>query len=67
MNDIQAPALSAGPYLEADADGIHLLAGECTDCGKRVFPPPAVCPECMGENFRSLPLSREGLKLWWLS
>jgi len=53
-------ALSHQPYLNESPDGGSLLAGECDDCRGRVFPPPAVCPFCMGERMRSVPISRRG-------
>jgi uncharacterized OB-fold protein len=56
----ELPKLSAFPYLAHDPDGPRLIGAECADCGKRVFPPAAVCPECMGETMKPLKLSREG-------
>jgi uncharacterized OB-fold protein len=53
-------ALSHQPYLSELSDGGSLLAGECDDCQQRVFPPPAVCPFCMGERMRPIPISRRG-------
>jgi uncharacterized OB-fold protein len=54
--------LSHQPYLDgaSDDDGPRLFAGECEDCQGRVFPPPAVCPFCMGERMRAIPISRRG-------
>ena len=61
MSDHEPLALSNGPYLDAHADGgPRLVASECGDCGHRLFPTAAVCPNCMSENLKPLPLSREG-------
>jgi uncharacterized OB-fold protein len=62
MTNAEQLPLSSQPYLEDSAtDGRpRLLAGECEDCSQRVFPPPAVCPFCMGERLRSVPISRRG-------
>jgi len=62
MTEAQRLSLSSQPYFdEAAADGHpRLLAGECEDCSQRVFPPPAVCPICMGERMRAVPISRRG-------
>ncbi len=63
MADLELPPLSHGPYLtegpEEDGDR-RLLAGECAACGKRVFPPPPVCPRCNGEEMNPLVLGRAG-------
>jgi uncharacterized OB-fold protein len=61
MGDGERLKLSDQPYLASSQDGEpQLLAGECEDCGKHVFPPPAVCPFCMGERIRTVPISRRG-------
>ena len=61
MLDFEPLALSNGPYLDLKCDGgPRLLGSECRDCGHRLFPTAAVCPNCMGENLAVLPLSREG-------
>jgi uncharacterized OB-fold protein len=62
MGESEGLRLSNQPYLSASSeDGLpRLLAGECEDCQQRVFPPPAVCPFCMGERMRSIPISRRG-------
>lgn len=53
--------LSQRPYLERDAaGGVTLIASVCEDCDQRVFPPAAVCPHCMGERMRDLPLAGQG-------
>jgi uncharacterized OB-fold protein len=54
--------LSRHPYMATvpGEDGARLFAGECEDCHGRVFPPPAVCPFCMGERMRAIPISRRG-------
>lgn len=54
--------LSSQPYLEDRivGDPPRLLAGACEACGHQVFPPPAVCPVCMGEHLRAVPISRRG-------
>jgi uncharacterized OB-fold protein len=61
MGEPERLPLSDQPYVStSDAGGPTLMAGECEDCGQRVFPPPAVCPFCMGERMRSIPISRRG-------
>jgi uncharacterized OB-fold protein len=62
MADPERLTLSPQPYIgTSPADGgPQLLAGECEDCQQRVFPPPAVCPFCMGERMRAIPISRRG-------
>jgi benzoylsuccinyl-CoA thiolase BbsA subunit len=61
MGDDDRLPLSDQPYLGTSPDGgVQLMAGECEDCGQRVFPPPAVCPFCMGERMRAIPISRRG-------
>jgi len=42
------------------AGGLTLIGGACGDCGKRVFPPSPVCPDCMSENMARAELSRDG-------
>ena len=44
---------------------IRLVATECRACGQRVFPPTAVCPECMSENTKFLELSQTGTLYSW--
>lgn len=62
-----SPPLLAGDALGFDADGRpHLRAGECRDCGARVFPPPTgPCPECLSENVAALVLAAEGRLYSW--
>lgn len=44
-----------------DAQGHPSLnASRCKDCGLSVFPPSAVCPDCLSENQQSLRLSSSG-------
>ena len=51
----------AGDAVERDASGkATIIASECADCQKRVFPPTDICPECLSENMTRLPLSRRG-------
>ena len=55
-----------GSALRLAADGAPTLIGlECRDCGSKVFPPAAVCPECMSENVRKLDLSDKGSLYTW--
>lgn len=42
-----------------------LIGSTCLECGARVFPPVAVCPECMSEKMADLPLSQEGTLYAW--
>lgn len=59
-------ALIAGDALGRDASGAPVLMGaECRDCRARVFPPVAVCPECMSENIGRIELAREGRLYTW--
>jgi len=60
--DFEPLALSAGPYLDLTCEGgPQLIGSECVDCGHRLFPVAAVCPNCISENMKPLPLSREGM------
>lgn len=53
-------ALKAGEVV-VDAQGHPWLnASKCTDCGLSVFPPSAVCPDCLSENQQPLHLSSSG-------
>ena len=70
MNDAAEELHSAlnigGNAVERDADGTaYIVATECADCGKRVFPPTDVCPECMSENVAPLQLGRRGTLYSW--
>lgn len=63
---LQAPPSLAGDAVETDAAGRPLLVcTRCADCGARVFPPVAVCPECMSETVERLPLSAAGTLYSW--
>ena len=56
----------AGDAVKRDAKGeARLVATECSECGKRVFPPTDVCPECMSENVGPLTLSDHGTLYSW--
>ena len=56
----------AGDAVERDADGtVHIVATECADCSKRVFPPTDVCPECMSENVKPFRLGTRGTLYSW--
>jgi len=56
----------AGDAVERDAAGtVRIVASECADCGKRVFPPTDVCPECMSETVRPLRLGTRGTLYSW--
>ena len=56
----------AGDAVERDADGVAtIIASECVDCQKRIFPPTDVCPECLSENLTRLRLSRRGTLYSW--
>ena len=55
------PPLIAGEAVRVDDDGRPTLIGsECADCAIRVFPPVALCPECMGDDLSPLALGRSG-------
>lgn len=56
----------AGDAAECDGAGVvTIVASECADCRKRVFPPTDICPECLSENLNRLPLSRRGTLYSW--
>lgn len=56
----------AGDAVARDGAGVvTLIASECADCGKRVFPPTDICPECLSENMSRLGLSRRGTLYSW--
>lgn len=55
------PPLIAGEAVRIGDDGRPTLIGsECRDCATRVFPPVALCPECMGEDLSPVALGRGG-------
>ena len=55
------PPLIAGDAVRIEADGRPTLIGsECADCAARLFPPVALCPECLGESLEPLALARSG-------
>lgn len=55
------PPLIAGEAVKIDGDGRPTLIGcQCADCATRVFPPVALCPECMGDDVAPLALARSG-------
>lgn len=41
----------------------RLEASKCTKCGHTSFPPRLVCPECKGNNFKTVVLDDEGTLL----
>ena len=56
----------AGDAVVREAGGAaHLVGSECRDCGARVFPPAAVCPQCMSESMARVALSRRGTLYSW--
>ena len=56
----------AGNAVTRDAKGaVHLIATECNECNKRVFPPTPVCPECMSENVGPVTLGDRGTLYSW--
>ena len=62
----ELPPLLAGDAVMCDSAGRPRLRGtECRDCGKRVFPPVAVCPECLSENIDAFALAAEGTLYSW--
>ena len=64
--ELHAALNLAGDAVERDgAGGVHLIASECADCGKRVFPPVGICPECMSESVKRVRLSRRGTLYSW--
>lgn len=38
----------------------RLEAEKCTGCGKVLYPPRIVCPDCKGREFETMTLPREG-------
>lgn len=64
MSKPQVPALEN--WFTMDADKPHLLGSKCCSCGTYYFPQTKVfCknPDCEGETFEEVPLSRTG-KIW---
>ena len=56
----------AGGAVTRDTEGaVRLVATECGDCSKRVFPPTDVCPECMSENVGPITLGTRGPLYSW--
>ena len=56
----------AGDAVECDASGkATIIASECADCQKRVFPPTDICLECLSEKMTRLPLGRRGTLYSW--
>jgi uncharacterized protein len=66
MADRPRVAAIAGWYT-LDETAPTLIGSRCTSCGTFFFPPPqgAFCrnPDCEGETFESVPLSRTG-RIW---
>jgi uncharacterized OB-fold protein len=52
------------PVAGAGAEA-RLVAGRCSKCGKRVFPPPEFCPDCAGGLIEPAELPREGRLYTW--
>jgi benzoylsuccinyl-CoA thiolase BbsA subunit len=64
--ELQAALSLDGDAVTREGNGApHLVGSACGDCGKRVFPPTDVCPDCMSENMRRLALSRRGTLYSW--
>ncbi len=64
--ELQEALNLAGDAVTTDSDGtVRLVGSECGDCNKNVFPPTAVCPECMSENLAPIKLSAEGKLYSW--
>lgn len=56
----------AGDAVVRETNGAaHLVGSACGDCAARVFPPVAVCPQCMSENMARHALSRRGTLYSW--
>jgi uncharacterized OB-fold protein len=65
-DDLKQVLNIAGDALVEKPDGTNcLIAVECGDCSERVFPPVAVCPECMSENMTKIELSGIGKLYSW--
>ena len=56
-----AAPLIAGDAVRTDADGQPRLIGSaCRACSAKVFPPVAICPECLSDEVEPLALSPTG-------
>lgn len=56
----------AGDAVERDdTGGVRLVGSACAECGKLVFPPTDVCPECMSDNVTRRSLSPRGTLYSW--
>ena len=42
-------------------DEPHLVANECTSCGARFFDRRNACANCFGTDFKTVPISTEGV------
>ncbi|MHA1577603.1 MAG: Zn-ribbon domain-containing OB-fold protein [Candidatus Thorarchaeota archaeon] len=40
-----------------------ILGSECSECGKRIVPPRALCPYCRSDKSETIELSEEGVIL----
>lgn len=47
-------------YTREIPQRFRLEAAECTGCGKILFPPRRICPDCSGVTFKTRMLAREG-------
>ncbi|MBK20379.1 MAG: hypothetical protein CMM52_16225 [Rhodospirillaceae bacterium] len=64
--ELQEALNLAGDAVSRAADGtVQLVGSECGECGKNVFPPTDVCPQCMSENLSSRKLSAQGKLYSW--
>jgi uncharacterized OB-fold protein len=52
------PVIGTVPPDANEAPG--LIGSQCRDCGKMLFPPAAICPDCLSENIAPVALSRTG-------
>ncbi len=70
MNDSAADLLESvsidGDAVEIDGTrAARLIGTKCAACGTCVFPPVAVCPECMSEELERHALSATGSLYSW--
>lgn len=52
------------PFFAAAREG-RLVVERCTQCGRRRFPPRAICSECLGRGAEWVPSSGRGTVVSW--
>lgn len=64
-DDLDTLPLIAGDAVRIGHDGPVLIGSQCGECGVRLFPPVAVCPECLSEEMAPVHLSARGRLYSW--